>query len=185
MPGNSKTRRKSSSQSKGQSRTATASAITPLLPMHRIAPFRQLAQMHKSVMHCVEHMANQTATEQDWLDLHRRLYLGSIAIHDYCTANPGANHVMNQGNLALQIAKMRSILWDTLGFTPQELDSVVDALELTDRVVRTMAPKEVNVLYLDTEVYIQSILRNNKKAFPQEPVPSVVNPDIVELEEAT
>lgn len=162
MAGNKPSKRKVSSS------TPVERSGLDILSNRRLGVTTEVIRLHTSVVKQLNCIIDGSGNFEDWMAVVHRIYVGSIAAYEYFKHNPPLNQVMNTAHMATSIIMLRVHTGGQFGVLVAELDSIVEALDYTDQMMRMLNPKEIAHIHNKTANWLDEIVTNNMLAYPDE-----------------
>lgn len=132
-----------------------------------ISPSKELAKLHVIAMESLNRIIDSSGNFVDWMNVLHRIYIGAVSLERHFKDNPDANYVFNRAHAVCSIIKLRTHQTGEFGILIRELDTITNALALTDTMSRMMTLSEITLVHRHVERYFDEMTKQNQKAYPK------------------
>jgi hypothetical protein len=129
----------------------TQPAPVPLVVLRTPSNITDLSEKHKQrtiASNAFDRLVEQVkATPLDWMNVHARIMVGSLAMGEYFDRDSEVSNMFNQALIALTMCWTRHDVTDEWGLTFAEQDSIREAFHIVDALVDNLKLSELKILF--------------------------------------
>lgn len=116
----------------------------------------------------LNHVITGEAVASNWMSVLHRLYVGFFAAENFMSFTKELEECLCDGIVMMRIVYIRSMNLGKFGIMVFELDRVMQALDVTEEIMRLLTLQENRQVHDYTAKYFDDLVTKNMESYPPE-----------------